>query len=790
MKRFLLLIWLVVCTCASVAQETIVVGEIYDEVTGQPMPNVTIYLQGTQVGTTSNAEGLFLLRTHIDRRRTMIVSAVGYHTQRFHIEPGQQVGIDVAMREKVGNLGDVFVYPGENPALPLMERVRVHRARNDSPVSFENADVRTSLYVSDIQPKHLRRALWNSLRSGMIQHTDSSYLLPLYCCEQHGMQVSEQAAMLTTTDYRTLLSQLQSSFNFYRNNISVFSASLLSPLASSGSTYYHYYLIDSLLTNTEKHYIVHFKTKNAFYPTINGTLEIDSATYALRRVEATVPTQVNINYLRELTICQTFADNNQLQEENLSLILDFAIKADTTHTFPTLLLTRQTFLQADSAAVSVLPKPQPAGGDAVVSSVLDTLDQMPLFRFAKFCAYVIQTGYWPTRTPVEIGRLTETLKYSPQEGLRVGIPLRTTEDLWQNVSLEAFAAYGVRDRAWKGAGQMHVSLPSTRRHVLHLRYGDEYVYSDVSDFDGLMRENSVWSPQMSLVTNWLQGAVFNSAYYYNTASRRREGRMLWEGDWNDYLETRFYAKVGRMGYGQPTTDYAAQPSYFYATLGGSARVSFHERKIDLYFHRRHLYNHLPVVFLGAEVGSYRTASMSSYRMYGNIHLLLRQCVDLGVGGELNYALQAGLVLGRVPYPLLHIMAGNQTYTFDAERFTLMNNYQYAADRYITLHADWNGQGVLFNLIPGIRYLRLRELAEVKVAYGGLRQSHQSVLAYPTLALSDAPMLSDLHIPYVELGIGIGNILRIGEVYSIWRVTHINDPVAPYWTLRFRLKFGL
>lgn len=64
MKRFLLLIWLVVCTCAVLAQETIVVGEIYDEVTGQPMPNVTVYLQGTQVGTISNAEGLFLL-THI-----------------------------------------------------------------------------------------------------------------------------------------------------------------------------------------------------------------------------------------------------------------------------------------------------------------------------------------------------------------------------------------------------------------------------------------------------------------------------------------------------------------------------------------------------------------------------------------------------------------------------------------------------------------------------------------------------------------------------------------------------
>lgn len=788
MNRLFLLICLCLCMCSVAAQETIVVGEIYDESTGLPIPNVTVYLQGTQVGTTSNAEGLFLLRAPLTRRHTMVVSAIGYHTQRFHIEPGQQVGIDVALREKVGNIGDVFVYPGENLALPLMEQVVRHRSQNECALLLDDIHAQTSLYVSDIRAKHLQRALWQNLQSGMLAQPDSSFLIPLYRRTQCGARISEQAAMLTTTDYQTLLGQLQPALNFYRNNLSLFSVSLLSPLAASGSTYYHYYLADSLHVGTEKHYIVHFKTKNAFYSTLNGELEIDSATYALRRVEATVPTQVNINYLRQCSIRQTFAADNQLKAETLSLVLDFAVKVDTMHTFPTLLLTRQTDFPIDSTATPINAHLVESEEDTDFSQALDTINQMPLFRFAKFCAYVIQTGYWPTNTPVEIGRLSETLKYSSQEGLRVGIPLRTTEQLWKNVSLEAFAAYGLRDRAWKGAGMVHIALPAERRQVLHLRYGDEYVYSDVSDFDGLIRENSVWSSQMSFTTTLLQGAVFNPAYFYNTASRRREGRVLMESEWNDYLETRLYTKVGRLGYGQPTADYAAQPSFLYATLGGTARISFNERKIDLYFHRRHLYNHLPVIFLGAEVGSYQTPSMTSYRMYGNINLLLRQRVDLGLAGELNYALQAGLVLGRVPYPLLHVMAGNQTYTFDTERFSLMNNYQYAADQYITLHADWNGQGVLFNLIPGVRYLRLRELAEVKIAYGGLRQNHQSVLAFPYV--SDTYALSDLRTPYVELGVGIGNILRIGEVYSIWRVTHLKDPSAPFWTMRFRFKLGL
>ena len=51
------------------AQETIVVGEVYDANTGEPLSNVNIYLQGTQLGTSTNNEGLFLLRKNLVRLR-------------------------------------------------------------------------------------------------------------------------------------------------------------------------------------------------------------------------------------------------------------------------------------------------------------------------------------------------------------------------------------------------------------------------------------------------------------------------------------------------------------------------------------------------------------------------------------------------------------------------------------------------------------------------------------------------------------------------------------------------
>lgn len=790
MRRLWFIITFIFLSIWLCAQETIVVGEVYDANTGEPLSNVNIYLQGTQVGTSTNNEGLFLLRKDLDRARTMIVSAVGYQTERFKIEPHTQVGIDIALKEKVGNIGEVFVVPQENPALPLMEKVRARREVNRRTPSIDHANGETTLYVSDIQSKHLKRALWKNLQSGMIQQADSTYLIPLYWRHQQADSIQEKATLLTLTDYHTLLEQIPYSFDFYNNNLPFLSTSMLSPLAASGNMYYKYYLIDSTQVADEKHYLLHFRTKNPFYATFNGEMTIDSASYALRSIKVNLPTQNSINYLKEFTIKQTYTSDNQLQDEQLNILMDFAIKTnnDSSHIFPTLLLTRhfdnyQSLSPADTSAIT---KVQTAD---VILPALDSLNNTPLFKTAKLVAYVVQTGCIPTSKYVEIGKVHHVFKLSKHEGLRVGLPLRTTEDLWKNVCLEAMVAYGWGDHAWKGMGQINIAFPTKRRHTMFLKYSDEYVFSDISDFQEYTRENIIFNQQINLVTRIMQGIDIDPNYYYNTFARRQEARVQFADDWNNYLETQAYIKVGKLGYNEPTRDYNSQPTIFYSTIGASARVSFNERKIDTYFQRRHIYNHLPVIYVGAELGSYSMAHLPSYRMYGNLQLMLRHNVDLGIGGELNYLLQAGMVFGKVPYPFLHIFAGNQSYAFDTYRFSFMHNYQYAADQYVALHAHWNGKGVLFNMIPGIRYARLRELLEMKVAYGGLRQDHQSILAFPTTQAGYNTLQAPT-TPYVEVGVGIGNILRIGEVYGVFRLTQLQDASAPWWAIRFRIQMGM
>ena len=497
-KRLALCIGCLACSLALYAGEVILVGDVLNESTGEPIPNVHLYLQGTQQGTVSNEEGSFCLRADIDRKRRLIISAVGYHTQRYDIEPNTMAGMQVLLREKTNLLAEVVALPGENPAIPLIAQVRAHRAFNDRTLQSQEQGTRsqdllgseqtwvasTELYISHIRKRQLQRHLWKSLRAGLLTTDDSTFLLPLYRSTQPVQLIGkemrpagekqEQALILSASDYSVLLTPPQN-LNFYLNSLDILGESFLSPLASSGNTYYHYFLADSV----PGAYLVHFRTKNPFYATFNGEMWIDSATYAVRSVYAEVPAQSRVNYLSQLQIHQQFAPDHGLSHEQISVLLDFAVKTDTTHLFPTVLMRtevgdeglrikdeRQNSADSETSETKVI---SPSSFILHPSSILDSL---PLIRVAKFAATVLTTGYIPTGTCVDIGNIREIVDFGESEWVHLGLPLRTNERLWKNVSLEAAAGYGFHDQRWKGLGRVSINLPTLRRNILRIEYED------------------------------------------------------------------------------------------------------------------------------------------------------------------------------------------------------------------------------------------------------------------------------------------------------------------------------
>lgn len=468
------------------------------------------------------------------------------------------------------------------------------------------------------------------------------------------------------------------------------------------------------------------------------------------------------------------------------MIVDFAVKTQQAGTvFPTLLLTtRLSSLSTegaslDTAGVSLKSEELSLSTEDAFS----TLDSLPLVRAAKFFATIATTGYIPTGTPVDIGHVEEILQVNRHEGVHVGLPFRTNEKMSKIVSLEASVGYGFRDRKFKGMGRISVDLPTPRKNILQLEYNDRYVWSEVDDFDRLLRENSMGWGNFDF-TAYAFEALHRDSLCVNTALHQRQIQLHWLADWAPCLETHLY---GRAGWAYPnsltTNPLTTNPkSYAYQSLSAILRFSWGERKYDGYFMRRYAYSsRYPVLYLGGEFGHWQFLEENARsNIYVHLRLMLTQHANLGMGGTLTYALQAGAIIGRVPTTMLWQADANQGYAYDPYRFTLLHGYQFLANRYVALQTEWNGMGILFNLIPGIRWLHLRELVEAKIAYG--YNSQWQMTNYPSPITHPSP-----HNFYAEIGVGIGNILRVCDLYSVWGYA----PQTKWeWGMRFRIHLGL
>ena len=113
-----LVVALLASSVSTLAQSAAVAGRVTDADTGEPLPGATVQLDGTFVGTVTNADGRFALDLG-GRAGALVVRYIGYETARVEAVGGS---LDVALAPSALELGEVVV-SGEDPAIQLMRRV-------------------------------------------------------------------------------------------------------------------------------------------------------------------------------------------------------------------------------------------------------------------------------------------------------------------------------------------------------------------------------------------------------------------------------------------------------------------------------------------------------------------------------------------------------------------------------------------------------------------------------------------------------------------------------------------
>ena len=784
---------LMVATGLLNAQETLAVGQVLNALDKSPIPDVNIFFKNTDIGVKSNQEGYFMVRTQ-GKETTVVFSCVGYRRKEMKLKPGQSVGVQVELQEENTQLQEVFVVPGSNPAIDLMKRVRQKKQMNDvtrNPAFISKRTEQNLVLLAKVGQRSVNKRIFEQLSRGAVSQVDSSLILPLYMAENTYLlsagEKKEETKNIFSSTMDTekiilkLIGEIGTDQNFYGNTVSIFGKSIISPLANSGNVYYNFFLVDSTFVNDRKLYQLHFRSKNDKNLAFNGSMQIDAATLALVSIKAELPSQANLNFINNLRIYQQFKiqpDNSwTLDKGNTALDIMYELLADSTQPKPRLFLSRsvastdQQFLSSASDNFA-----QSNYSADTLNSKISTLNETPIIKVAKWLADIIITGYIPVGK-VDVGKIQNLARYTDIEGFRLTLPVYTNERLWKNIRLGGYAGYGFKNNIVKYSGLAQVKLPGNQRRILGAVYTNDYRSENYDYNDFLIRENPLNSGDEDIA-----GTIFGLRSAGNM-SERQEVTVSFSNDWSSDIESNLFFRSNTYGAGEMlpfasnTVSYDRMKQQSFTLL---TRFSFGERVYDDHFQRIYSNNNKPVFYALVEGGRYEVGKKNGN--YAKLSGQIRQLVNFNIG-YWEYMVEGGAIFGQLPYQLLKMPSGNITNGYSRFNFALMNVMEFRADRYAIWHNEVSLNGILFNQIPLIKHLNLRELMSLKMYYGSMNTTHNNVLDIPDY-------IHTTNKPYVEVGAGFSNLLRFITLQSFWRLTETERPGTTKWGLKGSIRISL
>jgi hypothetical protein len=142
---------------------------------------------------------------------------------------------------------------------------------------------------------------------------------------------------------------------------------------------------------------------------------------------------------------------------------------------------------------------------------------------------------------------------------------------------------------------------------------------------------------------------------------------------------------------------------------------------------------------------------------------------------------------------LTIHRANQSYSYQLESYNLMNFLEFASDKYAAVFVDHYFNGSIFNKLPLIKNLKLREVITFKGLWGGISSNNlpeNNPLLYRFPQADDGTILTNSlsNGPYMEASIGVSNIFKLFRIDLVKRLSYLDNPNVSEYGIRGRFKF--
>jgi hypothetical protein len=448
---------------------------------------------------------------------------------------------------------------------------------------------------------------------------------------------------------------------------------------------------------------------------------------------------------------------------------------------------RQTAHQTDSLFGGDRPIPLTESEVRTYKNT-DSLKNMRSYHRLMDYATAFTAGY-KSAGKLDVGPIGTFLTLNQIEGTRLRLGGRTNTKLSTRYYAEGYAAYGFTDQRWKYYGSLSYALNNKSIYTYPFHYFQVSYMNDVQNFgaeNAFSQGNNFFSSfTRGDDSKWLYNHIFRASYIHEFSSHfsYNLGVKYWQ-----------QSPTGSLNY-----IYEPQPDQFDSIrqlTTGEASVTLrwapHEEFFQSKAGRSDIINRWPIITLQYAKGI--QGLFGGQYNYDALHLNIYKRCYAGPFGFADVTLDASYLSSKLPYPLLLVPAGNQSYFYaESSAYNLMNIGEFVTDHYAGIDIDHFFNGFFFNKIPGFKRLKWREVIAAKVLFGGLRNENNPVdnpvqMKFPlTNGLTTTYALGGK--PYVEGSVGICNILTIFRLDLVKRFTYLDHPNISSLGLRISTNFN-
>jgi hypothetical protein len=827
--------------------QTIVRGIVTDAKTKEAMPYVTVSFTGTTQGISTNGQGRYTLTTNDNTATQVKASFVGYRTAVRTVSPGQDQTINIALAENSQSLNEVVVRSAKkkkytnknNPAVELIRQVIAHKAQNQVE-NYNYAEYkqyeRMNFSLSNLSDKFRSKRIFKNYQF-LFREQDSTAiggktLLPMYQEEKMSdnyfrkapfakkqiitanKQVKYDENFVDNQGLTAYFNRMYQDINIYDNNVSLLSNQLLSPIANSSPEYYKFFITDTLKDVQPNLIELSFTPRNTNNLLFEGKIYITmDGNYAVQNAHLTVNKNINLNFVRQMQADLAFEKNNDgryhlsqsdlkiefginknkgggIYGERLVSISNFVInnaRTNDTYKGPAQVVA----LNAEDKDDTYWQMTRPDTLDAVSAGIyknIDSLQTIPSFKKTMDIATLVLAGY-KNFGAFELGPANTFYSFNPVEGLRVRLGGRTTPTLSKRYYFETYGAYGTRDEKFKYFLSSTYSLNNKSIYSFPQNYIRASFQHDTKipgqELQFVQESNFLLSFKRGANDIWLYNDIFRLDYVHEFTNHL--SYALGFKKWNQ-------TPAGALLYQNLLPNGSLNNVNLIQTAELSAQIRWapHEKFYQGKLYRTPIPDKYPIFTLNYTQGV--KGLLGGQYNYQNVVGNINKRFYLSQFGFTDVTAEGGYLFGQVPFPLLDIHHANQTYAFQLQSYNLMNFQEFVSDHYASIAVDHNFNGFIFNRIPLLKRLKLREIIDVKSLWGGVRKENDpandpSLLRFPgSVGANGAGTYALGSTPYVEGSVGVGNIFKLLRIDYVRRFTYLDHPGAPRSGIRFFVKF--